>query len=694
MDRFRVALAIILSALIIFGWPLVMRYLYPAPPTPPVDEQSYTAPQQTVPEQTGAAVPTPTKPSERPAPPAKPGEVASTQAPLRELLINTEYWRIKLSNRGAVATSWILHKQEPRPIGGGGQIYAASGGDLELIPQDTLELLGAPLRVSIPGALGLASTLNTVNFEIADVPPGNDTIDLGPGDQREITFVYTSSGTRATKKFKFYGGQSVFDVTVEVTGETGRQPVELVIGPRIGDQTDKQSGSYSTPPQVVSFSIKGSRDHELGTKITQTIAKVSAVDVSSSRITLDKPFNAGVDEAKLVGVDGKTFLAYAKIASREAGNTVLALDPLPAGLTPGCSVAPAIDIHRDGYQWAGISDRYFAMVAIPSRPVGEIAMSSVELKTGADQAERDYPSVAVPVDPGSSLRIFVGPKDRKLLAKIGTELGTDLGALIDYGMFSFMIRPLVPAIGWALDGLARLFHNYGWSIVVLTIMINLALSPLRWFSSKKMKSAAKHQPRLKELQERMKKLKENPKKYEREMQQLQQEQIALMKEANPLGGCLPLLLQMPIFWAFFVFLTISLDVRQAPWILWIKDLSTADQLHVLPIVMCVTMIASTWLTPQPAQADPAMKMQRIMMTWLMPIMLTWFFFLSAPSGLVLYWMVSNMVGVAIQLVINKRTAEPTPAPGTGSSKSINEPALAGAGGGKAGKSNKRGRTGA
>jgi len=191
------------------------------------------------------------------------------------------------------------------------------------------------------------------------------------------------------------------------------------------------------------------------------------------------------------------------------------------------------------------------------------------------------------------------------------------------------------------------------------VMINLALSPLRFYSSKKMKKAAKHQPRMKELQDRMKKLKENPKKYERELKELQEEQLALMKQANPLGGCMPLLLQMPIFWAVYMYLGSSLDVRHAPWVLWIHDLSVSDPLKILPIVMCVTMIASTKLTPQPASADPSMKMQRIMMTWLMPIMLTWLFFFSAPSGLVLYWMVSNMVGVLIQLWINRKTADLT-----------------------------------
>jgi YidC/Oxa1 family membrane protein insertase len=207
-----------------------------------------------------------------------------------------------------------------------------------------------------------------------------------------------------------------------------------------------------------------------------------------------------------------------------------------------------------------------------------------------------------------------------------------------------------------------LFNNYGWAIIVVTVLINLLLWPLRAASSKKMKRAAKHQPRMKELQEKLKKLKDNPKKNEREIQQVQQEQMALMKEANPLGGCLPLVLQLPIFWAVYMYLSMSLDVRYAPWIGWIHDLSQPDPYKILPIVMCVTMIASTQLTPQPASADPSMKMQRIMMTWLMPIMLTWFFFLGAPSGLVLYWMVSNLVGVVMQLVINKQTAEPTPPP--------------------------------
>ncbi|HKY06152.1 MAG TPA: YidC/Oxa1 family insertase periplasmic-domain containing protein, partial [Blastocatellia bacterium] len=395
--------------------------------------------------------------------------------------------------------------------------------------------------------------------------------------------------------------------------------------------------------------------------ITSVFAKITAVDASANEIEIEKPLAGDVDEMRIVGADGHTFLGYAQVIERKAGSRRLVLDHLPEGAGAGSGVAQGTDTLRHPYRWAGVVDHYFAMVAVPPRPVGEIALTDVQIKPPDSDAPLDYPSVAVPVEPGAPTSIFVGPKDPDLLASVAAELNANLDALIDYGMFAWMIRPIVPLIGGALDGLAKLFHNYGWSIVAVTVIINLMLSPLRWYSSKKMKKAAKHQPRMKELQDKMKKFKENPKKYERELQDLQREQMELMKEANPLGGCLPLLLQMPIFWAFFVYLSISLDVRQAPWLFWVRDLSTPDPYFVLPIIMCVTMIASTKLTPQPATADPSMKMQRVMMTWLMPIMLTFFFFLSAPSGLVLYWMVSNLVGVIIQLAINKFTAEPAEA---------------------------------
>ncbi|HEU0185996.1 MAG TPA: membrane protein insertase YidC, partial [Blastocatellia bacterium] len=194
-------------------------------------------------------------------------------------------------------------------------------------------------------------------------------------------------------------------------------------------------------------------------------------------------------------------------------------------------------------------------------------------------------------------------------------------------------------------------NNFGWSIVILTVALNMLFFPLRWRSSVIMKRAAALAPRMKDVQERMKKLDKNDPR----MLELQKEQIALMKEGNPLMGCLPLLLQMPFFIAVFAILTVSIEVRNAPFFGWIHDLSSMDPYYILPIIMCVTMVAQTALTP--TTADPIQKKVQ----YLMPLILTVAFFRSAPAGLVLYWMVSNLVGVGQQYIINRLNPTNPPA---------------------------------
>ena len=663
----------VLSLAVLMAWPLVMRRFFPAPPAPGIEE---VVDQEVPPAPAPVEKPRPAQTSAAPAlktPAQAPAQQPATQVAQREpITIKTDHWTAKLSNHGAVATSWILKSYpengEPRPI------RPANGeGDLELIPSDIPPSLAPPLSLRLPWSPELTKQLADVNFDVQGLGPNENEVYLGPGAQKEITFVYSSPTLNGRKTFKFTGGTFVFDVRAEVEANGSQQPVEIVIGPRIGDQSDRQTGSYASPPQVVAYGIDGSRQQIPGANITPPFATITAVDHSSNQIDIDKPLAGDVSEVKLVADKGVTLLGYARVVGREAGNQRLTLDALPQGTVKGVGVSQGVDTLRHGYQWAGVSDHYFAALAVSEMAIREIALTSIQLKHQGEGTPIDYPSVAVPVSASSDTHVFIGPKNMDLLAEVSRQLGANLGALIDYGMFSFIVRPVIPALAWALKGLARQFHNYGWAIVAVTVLINLVLSPLRFYSSKKMKKAAKHQPRMKELQDRMKKLKENPKKFERELQELQTEQLALMKEANPLGGCMPLLLQMPIFWAVYLYLSSSLDVRHAPWTLWIHDLSRPDPYKLLPIIMCVTMIASTMLTPQPPSADPSMKMQRIMMTWLMPIMLTYFFFFSAPSGLVLYWMVSNVVGVAIQLFINRRTAEPT-----------NEAALAGANSGSKG----------
>ena len=675
MDRNRLIAALALSLVILMSWPLIMRYLGPPPIEGPAQVEE--APAQRAATEHPQQAPAPAaKKVEQPRAPAAgqpKAQALTTQASPREITINAEYWHATLTNRGAVATSWVLSRYKEDGVER--DITGADGKELQLIPQPIPDELSAPLSLRTPWSPDLAAQLNGVNFQVEGIQANENEITLGPNDQRVIKFTYTSPTVVATKSFTFHGGSFVFDLTVDVKSSGAEQPVELVLGPRFGDQSDKQTGSYSTPPQVIAYTRDGQRQQILGARITPPFATITAVDQASNQIDLDKPLAGDVSQIKLTADKGATLLGYARVVNREAigEHQRLTLDQLPKGTSKGHGVAQGVDTLRNFYRWAGVTDHYFAMLAVPDQAIPEIALTNVQLKPEPDQPPVDYPSAAISVSSSSATHIFVGPKDRQLLTAVGRDLDANLGALIDYGLFSFAVKPLVPALAFALNGLARLFHNYGWAIVGVTVMINLVLSPLRFYSSKKMKKAAKHQPRMKELQERMKKLKENPKKHERELQELQQEQLALMKEANPLGGCAPMILQLPIFWAVYLYLGSSLDVRHAPWVLWIHDLSRSDPLKILPIVMCVTMIASTKLTPQPASADPSMKMQRIMMTWLMPIMLTWLFFFSAPSGLVLYWMVSNMVGVLIQLWINRKTADLTAqgaaaALGSGSSK--------------------------
>ncbi|MEW6130682.1 MAG: membrane protein insertase YidC [Acidobacteriota bacterium] len=674
-QRSRIILAIFLSTIILIGWPLVMKRLglmqAPAEPTatemPPAQEPAPTppAPTMTAPAKSEdkKSVAKTTATVAQPAPP-------QTQVAERDLIIDTPFWRAKFSNRGAVATSWIIKQDGTR------QITAANGNPLELIPQDEIKQLGAPFRYRIPWAAELTYQLNQANFQIEGA--NESEIALKPGEQREITFTYQAPGITARKTFKFDGGKFVFDTTAEVVANGEKKNVELVLGPRIGDATNAQTGgSYANHYQAIAYTKEGSRVQVDGAQITHQFAKITQIDEATKRIQIDKPLASDVEGIKIIGGDGKNYISlvgFARVTEREGNNQTLTLDALPEGVQVGNGVGQAADTLHNSYAWAGVMDHYFSMLAIPPQAVSQIALSSVQLRNGEQQeVAQDYPSVAVPVDSQASTKIFIGPKDRELLIRLSNELGANLEDIIDYGMFRAIVRPIVAILAPALDGLGNIFKNYGWAIVAITAVVNLLLFPLRWYSSKKMKQAAKHQPRIKELQEKMKKLKENPKASQREIEAIQREQMEIMKEANPMGGCLPMLLQMPIFWSFFIFLTISLDMRHAHWLLWVKDLSKPDPLHILPIIMCVTMIASTALMPQPAAADPSMKMQRTLMTWVMPIMLTWFFFLSAPSGLVLYWMVSNIVGVAIQLVINKMTAEPQAQPADVSKKKDKKP---------------------
>ncbi|HCY14733.1 MAG: membrane protein insertase YidC [Curvibacter sp. GWA2_64_110] len=243
------------------------------------------------------------------------------------------------------------------------------------------------------------------------------------------------------------------------------------------------------------------------------------------------------------------------------------------------------------------------------------------------------------VAPGSSktvdARFFVGPQEEKILE----ALAPGLELVKDYGWLTVLAKPLY----WLLDKLEHLIGNWGWSIVALVVLLKAAFY---WLNAKAYASMAKMKainPRIMEMRER---LKDNP-------QQMQQEMMRIYREekVNPMGGCLPIMIQIPVFIALYWVLLSSVEMRNAPWILWVTDLSAKDPYYILPLLMTLSTMLQTALNPAPP--DP---MQAKMM-WIMPLVFSVMFF-AFPAGLVLYWLTNNILSIAQQWIINKRMGVP------------------------------------
>jgi len=219
-----------------------------------------------------------------------------------------------------------------------------------------------------------------------------------------------------------------------------------------------------------------------------------------------------------------------------------------------------------------------------------------------------------------------------------------------FGFFGFIGRPLL----WLLNAIYDVLGNYGFAIIILTIIIKILFLPLTHKQLSSMKKMQAVQPKMKAIQAKYKKDKSDMKG----RQKMNEEVMALYKKegVNPLGGCFPLLLQLPVLYAFYSFLPVAIELRQAPFILWVQDLSLKDPFYVTPLVMGATMFLQQKLTPM-ASVDPT---QRRMFT-MMPLLFT-FFFINLPSGLVLYWLVNNVLSIFQQIFINKQKDKTAPDP--------------------------------
>jgi YidC/Oxa1 family membrane protein insertase len=299
-------------------------------------------------------------------------------------------------------------------------------------------------------------------------------------------------------------------------------------------------------------------------------------------------------------------------------------------------------------EWVGGDSNYFVAAIVP-----DVSRDAQGVWTAVEPGKVATATVARPASllPGTSLAreyvIYAGPKEPERLAGLGVQLERSIQ--LGYSW----VAPLTRAFNWLLDACYRVIPNYGVAIIVLTVLVRLATAPLAAKQMRSMKRLGELQPKMREIQER----------FREDRQRQSQEMMKLYRESgvNPLGGCLPMVLQIPVFIGLYYALQSSIALRQAPFVLWIDDLSRPETLftvpglglpvRLLPILMCLSMVVQQKMTPTTTM-DPA---QQRMMLVMMPLMFG-FLFYTFPSGLVLYWFVSNLLAIGQQVLMNRQVA--------------------------------------
>lgn len=554
-----------------------------------------------------------------------PNEIVQTQptpaivnvpdnVPNRVITIKSPLYEVKLDAKGAVATSWILiknvHEQHGQPHEKALTAIDSTEGNpkpLELISPDALSRnpRETPFRLST-GDQNLDAYLNDRNYQVSQA---EDTIQLNGSESKQIDFVLRDeSGLEVTKSFVFRANSYVTDLAVKAA--RSGQPVpntKLLIGPGIGDQGIVHHNYYHIEPEAVSF-VNGSIQRYPGASFTYINNEAA------------KPFEGAVD-------------------------------------------------------WAGVGDTYFAMAAVPSKqlPGLEYRASKYEVQTEpfydgiiswvtrnqSTKLTKHLVTAYVPIAAdGSVTKIYTGSKDYFTLAEYNEALAAEVGRavniedFINFGWLRPITRPIAIPLLRALNFIYGFVGNYGVAIIIFTLIFYSLFFPLRWYQSKSFKKAQGNAPKMKEIQDRLKDLqKKGVPMDDPRMREVQMEQLKLMKGAVPIGGCLPLLLQMPLFIALYVAVTISLDFRQASF-MWLPDLSAGDPWHLLEFLFAGSMAGSMVLTPTTPAITPEQQMQQRMMTYMMPLMMLWVMW-GAPAGLLLYWFFGNIVSFVQQFIINR-----------------------------------------
>jgi YidC/Oxa1 family membrane protein insertase len=552
----------IVSLLLVFVALGVMQYFMPKPKQPPQEKNQ----QQEQAQQTPAGVTTVPAGSSTPVPPRKPA--VAMKVPVKEgtteteSVLETEFFRITFSNRGALAKSWILKKYKD-----------SSGKPFDIINQTVAPQLGYPLSFFAYDK-ELEKKLNEALYVGGTV-----------SNSKTGAVEYEYSDGEITVRKTFRPEDNLLSVQTEVL-RNGQRVQALPQWPGgLGDQL--------FPVSFATSKI----DWQQGGTIERTA-----------------PTSGGFLKSKKWIAGGQTL--------------------------PG------------PYDWAATADQYFAVAFLPDDPKDNTLVTlnaqAEVLKNPDKPADGKEKTNVVGLAFGNtnnpvSLRIFAGAKAVDLLESIKSHAdGPDLRGIYDFGTFSFIARPLFLWLKWTYE---HWIPNWGWAIAFLTVVITMALLPLRISSMKSSLRMQKIQPQMKVIQEKYKRYSmTDPRRAD-----MQKEMQALYKKegVNPVGGCFPLLLQMPFLFAFYAMLNNAIELRQANW-LWIHDLSAPDPYHILPIVIMIAMFVQQKSAPQ-AGMDPA---QQKILAFMGPVMFGAFSW-SVASGLSIYWALSTLLGYVQQIAINR-----------------------------------------
>lgn len=500
---------------------------------------------------------------------------------LKEVVVETDLFIAVFTNQGAGLKSFILKKYRDD-----------KKQPLDLVPEKVAKFSVYPFYFSPFGDDKIYAELNTQKFALEGIE--NLNTKLTAGQTKEILFKYQDAARNISvfKKFVIHGNSYIMGLEYGLTREGKTLGAPFVFGPELENNVSDQR-SMQMGLKIRAYDGNDTKDIEFS-KVKTVPSKEKTIEKGEG--TLGGNFVWTAYERAYFAVVFQTSRNDSSIRY-----SVVKENPAP--------------------------------VQTPSAPSAELQGKE---KTKAVETKPELYSYMVVTNPGS---VYLGPKDEDILNMVKPSF-PEVDTIIEYGWLGTIAKILLKGINLVY----KFVPNYGWAIVVFTVLLKIILFPLTYTSSVSMAKMQTLQPKLKALKKKYSNMRDPE-----ERRKMNQETMELYKreKVNPASGCLPLLLQLPILFGFFNLLRTCINVRHEPWILWITDLSLKDPYYILPILMGATQVLLQKMTPSTADG-----MQQKMM-YLMPVVIT-FFVLNLPSGLTLYWFASNILQIGQQYIINKK----------------------------------------